>query len=364
MPVSWRDRHIGCRKDDDDHSLALCHGPAEIAGRAGELRKRSYIGDEQGDAGCQIAEHNAAARGVSATNQNNRVADTIRGFVVEQTHARRFATLYCNHAIERVREDTDQYEHDAASPEKPTRARRVAGRKKCAGGGLLREPDRVNSILAALRETVTIPFTVKTRIGFDDPTVFDEFLPIFARHQIDLLTVHGRTVKEGYRSGVHYDFIARAVDTLPCPVLANGNVYSAAKAAEVLADTRAAGLMIGRGAIRNPWLFHQIRQAQSGTTPFLPSGHDVLQYLRDLFETVRPPNLKERAHVQKMKKYFNYIAIGIEPSGDFLHRIRRVTTAGDLFAVCEEYLNHDHFMPLEPFDLDLKPRDVLAGEHR
>ena len=236
--------------------------------------------------------------------------------------------------------------------------------KKCAGGGLLREPDRVNSILAALRETVTIPFTVKTRIGFDAPTVFDEFLPIFARHQIDLLTVHGRTVKEGYRSGVHYDFIARAVDTLPCPVLANGNVYSAAKAAEVLADTRAAGLMIGRGAIRNPWLFHQIRQAQSGTTPFLPSGHDVLQYLRDLFETVRPPNLKERAHVQKMKKYFNYIAIGIEPSGDFLHRIRRVTTAVDLFTVCEEYLNHDHSMPLEPFDLDLKPRDVLAGEHR
>ena len=49
-----------------------------------------------------------------------------------------------------------------------------------------------------------IPFTVKTRIGFDDPGVFAELLPIFERHQIDLLTVHGRTVREGYRSGVHY----------------------------------------------------------------------------------------------------------------------------------------------------------------
>jgi tRNA-dihydrouridine synthase len=55
--------------------------------------------------------------------------------------------------------------------------------------------------------------------------VFDELLPIFARHRIDLLTVHGRTVIEGYRSAVHYDFIARAVGELPCPVLANGNVY-------------------------------------------------------------------------------------------------------------------------------------------
>ena len=236
--------------------------------------------------------------------------------------------------------------------------------KKCAGGGLLREPARVDTILGALREAIEIPFTVKTRIGFDDPSVFDELLSLFSKHHVDLLTVHGRTVHEGYRSGVHYDYIARAVDALPCPVLANGNVYSAAKAQKVLEDTGAAGLMIGRGAIRNPWLFHQFRQTQNRETPFIPKGHDVLDYIRDLFETVRPPSLRERSHVQKMKKYFNYIGIGIEPSGQFLHHIRRATDAKGLFAICEEYLDHDRPMPLEPFDLALKPRDVLAGEHR
>ena len=236
--------------------------------------------------------------------------------------------------------------------------------KKCAGGGLLREPARINTILGALRAAIDIPFTVKTRIGFDDPSVFDELLTLFNKHNIDLISVHGRTVHEGYRSGVHYDYIARAVKTLPCPVLANGNVYSAAKAQIVLEDTSAAGLMIGRGAIRNPWIFHQIRQAQNGETPFIPKGHDVLNYLRDLYETVRPPSLRERSHVQKMKKYFNYIGIGIEPTGEFLHRIRRATDSSELFAICEEFLDHDQPMPLEPFDLNLKPRDVLAGEHR
>ena len=122
--------------------------------------------------------------------------------------------------------------------------------------------------------------------------------------------------------------------------------------------------MIGRGAIRNPWIFHQIRQTQKGKTPFIPKGHDVLDYLRDLFDTVRPPSLRERSHVQKMKKYFNYIGIGIEPTGQFLHRLRRATDAKQLFAICKEYLDHDRPMPLEPFDLELKPRDVLAGEHR
>jgi len=236
--------------------------------------------------------------------------------------------------------------------------------KKCAGGGLLREPARIDTILGALRAAIDIPFTVKTRIGFDDPSVFDELLTLFNKHNIDLISVHGRTVHEGYRSGVHYDYIARAVKTLPCPVLANGNVYSAAKAQIVLEDTSAAGLMIGRGAIRNPWIFHQIRQAQNGEIPFIPKGHDVLNYLRDLYETVRPPSLRERSHVQKMKKYFNYIGIGIEPTGEFLHRIRRATDSSELFAICEEFLDHDQPMPLEPFDLNLKPRDVLAGEHR
>ena len=106
--------------------------------------------------------------------------------------------------------------------------------RKCAGGGLLREPDRVDEILGALREAVTIPFTVKTRIGFDDPAIFDRLLPVYARHSLDLLTVHGRTVKEMYRTAVHYEYIARAVAEMPCPVVANGNVSSAESAEEVL----------------------------------------------------------------------------------------------------------------------------------
>jgi tRNA-dihydrouridine synthase B len=235
--------------------------------------------------------------------------------------------------------------------------------RKCAGGGLLREPQRVDAILGALREAVSIKFTVKTRLGFDSSDVFWEMLPIFAKHSLDLLTVHGRTVKEMYRSEVHYDFIRRAVAELRCPVLANGNVYSAPKAKEVLDFTGARGLMIGRGVIRNPWLFHQIRQHQRGETPFVPRGLDVLAYVRALYDAVCSPDVRELAQVQKMKKYMNYLGVGVEPTGQFLYRIRRVTTKGEFFGVCEEFLNHDLPMSLEPFSLGLKETDVMAGEH-
>jgi tRNA-dihydrouridine synthase B len=234
--------------------------------------------------------------------------------------------------------------------------------RKCAGGGLLREPQRVDSSLGALRDAVKIKFTVKTRLGFDSPKVFDELLPIFAKHSLDLLTVHGRTVFEMYRTEVHYDFIARAVAAMSCPVLANGNVHSAAKAVEVLNLTGARGLMIGRGAIRNPWLFHQIRQRQCGETVFVPRGLDVLEYVRSLYDAVCCPEVRETAQVEKMKKYMNYLGVGVDAGGQFLHRIRRVTTKEDFFRVCEEFLNHDQPMPLEPLPLSLKATDVMAGE--
>ena len=234
--------------------------------------------------------------------------------------------------------------------------------RKCAGGGLLRDPERVDAILGALRDTVKIKFTVKTRIGFDSPAVFGELLPIFARHSLDLLAVHGRTVWEMYRTPIHYDYIARAVEAMPCPVLANGNVYSAQKANEILQVTGARGLMIGRGAIRNPWLFHQIRQHQRGETLFVPRGHDVLAYVRALYEAACSPEARESAQVERMKKYMNYLGVGVDAGGQFLHQIRRVETKANFFRVCEEFMNHDQPMRLEPLTVALKSTDVMAGE--
>jgi tRNA-dihydrouridine synthase B len=235
--------------------------------------------------------------------------------------------------------------------------------RKCAGGGLLRQPDQVDRILGALREVVTTRLSVKTRLGFDTPDVFPELLAIFAKHSIDLLTIHARTVREMYRSEVHYEFIAQAVAELRVPVLANGNVYSAAKAAEVLAMTGARGLMIGRGAIRNPWIFRQFRQREAGEEMYVPRGFEVLEYIEALYEAVCSPEVREASQVQKMKKYLNFLGLGVDREGRFLHQIRRVETKAGFFDICREFLAHPGPMPLEPFRLELGAADMLAGEH-
>lgn len=213
--------------------------------------------------------------------------------------------------------------------------------RKIAGGGLLRELELTDRILERLRKSISSYFTVKTRVGFDSVEEYERILAVIGRHSPDLVTVHGRTVREMYGSVVHYDLIARTVEALPCPVLANGSVNSVESARRVLRETGARGLMIGRGAIQNPWIFEQIRQDFRGESVFVPCGRDLLNYLRALYEAVKPPNLRIEAHVQKMKKYMNFVAAGLDPEGQFLHQIRRVRTEVEFHTTCETYLDHD-----------------------
>lgn len=218
--------------------------------------------------------------------------------------------------------------------------------RKCAGGGLLREPARIDAILGALREAVAIPFTVKTRVGFASLDEFDALLAIFARHSLDALTVHARTVAQLYRLPVHYDLIRQAAERMPCPVIANGHVYSAPQAGEVLRATTARGLMIGRAAIRSPWLFAQVRQHLAGEAVTYPVGRDVWAYIRALWDSQASFDKPEKVRCERMKKFLNYLGEGVP--GQFLHRIRRAQTAAEFHGICAEFLDHDTPMPLEP----------------
>lgn len=218
--------------------------------------------------------------------------------------------------------------------------------KKNVGGGLLRDPVRVDRILASLRAACPGLFTVKMRLGFDDTSPYDEILDSVRHHEVDLLTVHGRTVKGGYRSEVDYDLIAQAVGRVPCPVLANGNVTSALAARRIVDHTGAAGVMIGRHAIRNPWIFAQCREAFAGSEVSSHTLGEVHDYIERLFNETRHDGIPERAHVNRMKKFLNFVGQGVDPAGRFLHDMRRAHSAAELFAVCDRHLRAN---PAAPF---------------
>lgn len=220
---------------------------------------------------------------------------------------------------------------------------------KEAGGGLLRNLPKVDRILGALREAVPTRFTVKTRIGYYDHAEFPQLLGIFRKHAIDALVIHGRTVEERYSTPVHPDCVKMAVEALPCPVIANGNVVDVATGMAYLAQSQARGLMVGRGAIRNPWLFEQLCATFTGGEVPVPSCRDLLGYVRLLYDELAA-SAGERfdpvGHVQRMKKTMVFVTQGHDP--DFEFRIRRAKTPEDFHSACREHLDRDDPVPAAP----------------
>jgi tRNA-dihydrouridine synthase len=220
---------------------------------------------------------------------------------------------------------------------------------KTAGGALLRQPDLIRRIVATLRPVVRGTLTLKTRIGFDSPDEFEGLLDLYAGLPIDGLAVHGRTVRERYQSEVHTGAIARAVNRLPFPVVANGSIVSAATAVAMAGKTGAAGLMLGRGAIRDPWIFAAVRAAFGGGSCLRPSLRDLHGYLRELADEVANEGRFDREIdlVNRLKKFTNYIASGIS-GGAFAQELRRATSLADFEQSCQTHLDRDEPFPAEP----------------
>lgn len=220
--------------------------------------------------------------------------------------------------------------------------------RKAAGGGLMRDLEHADRMIGALREACPGSFSVKMRVGFETTDQFADFLSLINKHGVDHLTIHGRTVRQMYRGDVAYDLIRMAVEIVKCPVFANGNISSANKALVVSQQTNAYGLMIGRSAIRNPWIFAQTRAKLAQHNNKLPSHlkveyphptlADVRHYIALLWEASDEPKLTEQRHVARMKKYLNFVGQAVDPDGRFLYEMRRTGTAQELFAVCDNHL--------------------------
>jgi len=210
--------------------------------------------------------------------------------------------------------------------------------RKNVGGGLLRDPKAVDRILGALREESPDLLTVKMRIGFEDDRHFDALLDLLDKHSVDLLSLHVRTVRGGYRSEPSYEHASHAVDRLPCPVLLNGNISSARVACQEVSKSGAYGAMIGRAAIRNPWIFRQIRQTQANETVFRPNLKDVYAYVLELYEEFSSVEVPEVKQVARMKKFLNFVGLGVDSQGIFLYHMRRTRTKNELFSVCSRFM--------------------------
>ncbi|MHB8919800.1 MAG: tRNA dihydrouridine synthase DusB [Halothiobacillus sp.] len=153
--------------------------------------------------------------------------------------------------------------------------------KKAAGSALMAEPDTVARLLDALVAAVDCPVSLKMRTGPDHGQRNALRIAKIAENAgLSMLSIHGRTRADRYEGEAEYDTIAEVVAAVRLPVFANGDITCPAKARAVLAHTGAAGIMIGRGAFGQPWLFAALKaelmQQGAYTAPSLRAQFEVV----------------------------------------------------------------------------------------
>jgi nifR3 family TIM-barrel protein len=186
------------------------------------------------------------------------------------------------------------------------------------GSSLLREPDLVRAIVQAIRAAVSIPFTAKLRAGWEPGREnAPEIAKICEGEGVEALAVHWRTRQEGYGGTRRHDTIAAVKAAVGIPVLANGDIVDATSAREVLSATGVDGLMVGRGAVRNPWVFHEIVADQRGSSPPVVDDAERLRVLLHYFGSIREAFRTDRGALGRFKKIAKYFTEGVQ-GGDNL----------------------------------------------
>lgn len=209
--------------------------------------------------------------------------------------------------------------------------------KGCAGAALMGDLDVARDVVASVCRAVSIPVTVKFRLGLDDARRNHlELGRICEGEGAAAVTLHGRTAAQRYRGEADWEEIGRLVDALSIPVIGNGDVASADDALEMFRTTGCAGVMVARAATRNPWIFRQIAARMSGGRVPEPTLDDRRRLILEHFRTVIRREEEKRA-LHKLRSFTNRYSRGL-PEGRRLRR--RISELGEPAAFVDAMERH------------------------
>ena len=184
--------------------------------------------------------------------------------------------------------------------------------KHGGGSGLLKDHPRLEGILKEIRKAIKIPLTIKIRAGYTDNTINAiETAKLAEACGVEHIALHGRTREQGYRGLANWDLVKQIKETVSIPVSGSGDVTTIQQALDRFAETGCDGVLIGRGAMVNPWIFRQIEDTICGREPFQPTLDDKRAVLHEYFDMLRE-DMPEMAAVGRMKQLAGQFTRGLQ----------------------------------------------------
>jgi tRNA-dihydrouridine synthase B len=230
-------------------------------------------------------------------------------------------------------------------------AKRVVG---CNGGsGLLRDLPKIGEIFGAVRKAVTIPFTVKFRLGWNDAQIVCVELARMAESEgLNGVALHARTREQGYTGQARWEWIAAVKKAVAIPVVGNGDIRTPEDAAAMVAQTGCDGVMVGRAAPSNPWIFRQIAQYTALGDYDKPTAEDRYRLIRTYFQMLLdeaaasqtlPKDGRMGETAGKMKQFASWFTHGVPGGAKLRASIFHARTGADVLAQVDGFFSQASF---------------------
>ncbi|MCA1849525.1 MAG: tRNA dihydrouridine synthase DusB [Acidobacteria bacterium] len=209
--------------------------------------------------------------------------------------------------------------------------------KHGGGSGLLRDHARLEKILREIKRAITIPLTVKIRAGYYDHTINAvETARLAEDCGVEHIALHGRTKEQGYKGRADWELVRQIKEVVKVPVSGSGDVTTVEEAFARWRGTGCDGILIGRGAMANPWIFRQIEEALAGRERFEPTLEDKRNVLLEYFDLLRA-DMPEMAAIGRMKQLAGQFTRGLPGGARFRTVIYHSHAVEEVLARIEEY---------------------------
>ncbi len=205
------------------------------------------------------------------------------------------------------------------------------------GASLMKDPKKASEIVREMKKNITVPLSVKIRLGWTDPTDAIDFVKYLEDAGAELITVHGRTRAQGYAGVSDWEMIGRVKQQVSISVLANGDIHKPEQVPEALKVTGCDGVLIARGCLGNPWFFGQARQVLKTGKPPEPISLEERFAVCMKHARMHVDHYGERG-VVTFRKHLSWYLKGIPGVKEMRTKIMQVSTLDELEPLLQGFL--------------------------